>query len=60
MRKEREKEYKEGRKEKENLITMTFQCPVSLKNSFKSKVSSEGKSVRHVLVYLMEKYVQDL
>jgi hypothetical protein len=56
MRKERKK-YKDD--EKEKLVTMTFQCPVSIKNSFKSKVSYEGKSVRHVLACLMEKYLQD-
>lgn len=41
----------------ENVVTVTFTLPSSLRNTFKAKVSSQGKTIKDVLVGFIEEYI---
>ena len=45
--------------EKENLLTITFEIPASLRHSFKAKVSAQGKKIKDVLLKFIEDYVKN-
>ena len=43
---------------KDESIHMSFDAPLELRNAFKAKIASQGKTVREVLVSLMEEYLK--
>lgn len=43
----------------ESVVTVTFTLPQSSRNAFKAKVSSQGKTIKDVLVKFIEEYVQN-
>jgi len=52
------KNVKQSEKE-ENLAPMNFMVAKSLRNAFKAKVSSQGRTIKDVLVEFMEKYISN-
>lgn len=57
----RTKDPKENTKksaEEEILATMNFMVAKSLRNAFKAKVSSQGKTIKDVLIEFMEGYIK--
>lgn len=44
--------------EQEEYTRITFEISKKLRNSFKSKVASEGKTIKEVLLELVEEYVK--
>ncbi len=41
----------------EGLVPMNFMVTKSLRNAFKAKVSSQGQTIKDVLVEFMEEYI---
>ena len=52
-----------GRKElkiknDEKMVHMSFEIPVELRNAFKAKIASQGKTIKDVMVIIIEEYVK--
>lgn len=45
-------------KQEGNITHMSFEAPTELRNAFKAKAASQGKSVKEVIVAFMEEYVK--
>ena len=49
---------KSAPRDESNITHMSFEAPTELRNAFKAKAASQGKSVKEVIVAFMEEYVK--
>ena len=42
----------------EKTVHMSFELPVELRNAFKGKIASQGKTVKEVMVIIIEEYIK--
>ena len=42
----------------EKMAHMSFGIPIELRNAFKAKIASQGKTVKDVMVNIIEEYVK--
>lgn len=45
-------------KNDEKMVHMSFEIPAELRNAFKAKIASQGKTVKDVMVIIIEEYVK--
>jgi hypothetical protein len=42
----------------EKVVHMSFELPVELRNAFKGKIASQGRTVKEVMVMIIEEYIK--